>query len=952
MRDPLDLKFSNIFSSIKASKEIEEHGNQLLSINEVRARLQYYNTHICSLSYSSNLKGLHCCGQYDHFNGIGPFFFVQDENNSDFEIYVQERQQEIERLKSLIEKEQTYFGKLKGFLEARAGQLRFDELVVESTEWEMFIMNGGGPHPENLSGNHIEIKLRPQTLDEVKSYNQYLYNYVQQLIRDPQKFHWLIEVKYEGFRAILAMETMRQQVKRALDKNAAIKTELNRIEFQFQFNRLPNYIEPLYTYRIDNITLWQSALFNAFVNGHEFDYGRKQLTVDEMKALVHVEQVFTYYKYVHQLTEDVSGTFDEMFEEAVKNGIMGGFKSEQDYAIEMHRYSFLFNVWLQENKDWEYGNETAYKFLLTQKVFENFLKDYRAKESTKTFLRKLTSEEAFHTFLNSYEKLQEQFRVKRKATKEDCEEIPNLKEGDIITFDPGYKTSIEAFSLLKNYYSLAYHELEKKFFIDKYKVWNADTIKAEIKEIEKFIDKANHENLSDACKAFDKWVISKDEDVYLRLKSGFYENLELRRYPSISSIGNKEASIYGRYFLFYEFLKEQLNALSPHQTEKKIDQDTFGDLKTIFDQITQDDAASDESWERGFKPLHDYIKKNVHEDVRADLETLHVTETNLLNWKVLLEHDENFFHERWKQKTEKIISHINGALEVIRLRIKRKEQTFPIQQTQAKTGKEVSSQMELAVSFSEPQRTEYFNSILMTITDKTVKENILLTKLRIDKAAFPIAGFTRGEIEHYQTLFARDFYFILHARDYVVHIEDKIRELLFYCKGIEKDLSTKQYEFLEDREQDKADCIEAERYKIYLESLLLHFSSPQQPTRLNVEQSVNEVSRTKQVIIDALESIDKVNGWKYAFNNENDYNIFLDLLTNYFEYKPYSIPQKTISLKRDCKTRLAKAFSPIHKELSNENKKLKSDLDFFQLIRVLSHFKSSTDAEIYQAITR
>lgn len=118
------------------------------------------------------------------------------------------------------------------------------------------------------------------------------------------------------------------------------------------------------------------------------------------------------------------------------------------------------------------------------------------------------------------------------------------------------------------------------------------------------------------------------------------------------------------------------------------------------------------------------------------------------------------------------------------------------------------------------------------------------------------------------------------------------------------------------------------------------------------EQIENVVSLTKKVISNHFEIIDKNKGWGYAFTSESDYNTFVNLLTNYFEYKPYSLPQKKIKLKKDTKTRLAKVLSPIYKQLSNENKKLKSDTDFFAIVRVLDHFEKLTDTQIYQAITR
>jgi hypothetical protein len=127
---------------------------------------------------------------------------------------------------------------------------------------------------------------------------------------------------------------------------------------------------------------------------------------------------------------------------------------------------------------------------------------------------------------------------------------------------------------------------------------------------------------------------------------------------------------------------------------------------------------------------------------------------------------------------------------------------------------------------------------------------------------------------------------------------------------------------------------------------------PSQQVEEDKEQESTEVSQTKEIILKELESIDKNKGWGYAFVNEKDLKVFVDLLTSYFEYKPFVLPQNIIILKKDCKTRFAKSLSPIHKELSNENKKLKSDIEFFKIIRVLNHFKEMSDKEIYQAITR
>jgi hypothetical protein len=116
------------------------------------------------------------------------------------------------------------------------------------------------------------------------------------------------------------------------------------------------------------------------------------------------------------------------------------------------------------------------------------------------------------------------------------------------------------------------------------------------------------------------------------------------------------------------------------------------------------------------------------------------------------------------------------------------------------------------------------------------------------------------------------------------------------------------------------------------------------------KEEVLSENRTKRIIQEAFETMDK-NGWNYAFLDEQDYNLFTDLLTSFFEYKPYALPEKPIQLKSKCKTKLAKALGDIHDTLSNENK-LTTDYNFFKLVRVLIHFKNENQNDLYKALTR
>ena len=108
-----------------------------------------------------------------------------------------------------------------------------------------------------------------------------------------------------------------------------------------------------------------------------------------------------------------------------------------------------------------------------------------------------------------------------------------------------------------------------------------------------------------------------------------------------------------------------------------------------------------------------------------------------------------------------------------------------------------------------------------------------------------------------------------------------------------------------------------------------------------------EESKTKSMIRQEFEQMDK-NGYLYAFQNEVDFNVFLNLISDFFEYKQYILPTNTFILKRNCKTKLAKILGEIHRNLSE--KPLKSDLEFFKIVKTLGHFKEETN--LYKVLSR
>lgn len=111
-----------------------------------------------------------------------------------------------------------------------------------------------------------------------------------------------------------------------------------------------------------------------------------------------------------------------------------------------------------------------------------------------------------------------------------------------------------------------------------------------------------------------------------------------------------------------------------------------------------------------------------------------------------------------------------------------------------------------------------------------------------------------------------------------------------------------------------------------------------------------EISKTKRKISEIYE-LNIPKGWKYAFFSEEDFKSWIDLLTTFFEYKPYSLPKEALRLKPRCTTKLAVVLREIHKELSNSDT-LKNDDEFFDILRVLNEFKNKPNNELYKALIR
>ena len=180
------------------------------------------------------------------------------------------------------------------------------------------------------------------------------------------------------------------------------------------------------------------------------------------------------------------------------------------------------------------------------------------------------ADKCFVDFTKAVEALENKYRIEVSITKQDIEENPTarFKKGQKVTRNPKIpKNRKKAFTLFKNYYAALYYETEKYLFKAKYIVWNESAIEAEIKIIADWIKEAEKLNYSDACVSSNGGIQNyySPEHEYLRLKNGFYEGYLMDwEQQSESSLA---AKIYGRYFLFYEFLKNKLTQFKVNEQQ-------------------------------------------------------------------------------------------------------------------------------------------------------------------------------------------------------------------------------------------------------------------------------------------------------------------------------------------------------------------------------------------------
>lgn len=198
---------------------------------------------------------------------------------------------------------------------------------------------------------------------------------------------------------------------------------------------------------------------------------------------------------------------------------------------------------------------------------------------------------------NQYE---QSVRINYLASKEDAERL-GCKVGEPVSYIPEPINIDEMFERLQNIYGLRVAEAYQQIFKEKYGNGNIKTVSDELNEIKKFIDEAEklpttetfkkgYNNNSSLTKYINNGLYLSHLVEYSRLKFEYY-----RKEQFISSFNSffssYSAEVYGKYFLYKQWLEEKLNELNkefaPQLSEKETDQEKLLTLDKVFESISK-----------------------------------------------------------------------------------------------------------------------------------------------------------------------------------------------------------------------------------------------------------------------------------------------------------------------------------------------------------------------------
>lgn len=131
-----------------------------------------------------------------------------------------------------------------------------------------------------------------------------------------------------------------------------------------------------------------------------------------------------------------------------------------------------------------------------------------------------------------------------------------------------------------------------------------------------------------------------------------------------------------------------------------------------------------------------------------------------------------------------------------------------------------------------------------------------------------------------------------------------------------------------------------------------YFNYPHTSKTYHEDEPAPEVVNTElfKQIRQRFEAMDK-KGYQYAFRTEDEFCNFCNVLALYFDNGTFN-DIETIQLNPRTKTRIASTLNSIYSKFIKDDLSLKTNKDFFRIVRFLAPYQEKTDNEIYKALTR
>lgn len=226
------------------------------------------------------------------------------------------------------------------------------------------------------------------------------------------------------------------------------------------------------------------------------------------------------------------------------------------------RANIIEQAFFQDANDW-YDFIEAYKEYL-----KNSLLDNRSSEKQQASFKDKKKD----NLAERLDLLDQKFKVNHVVTLDEAEGQSNdrFQPGSIgLAYPPIPVDPKDAFQLFQDYYGTYQFEVQKSLFFDTYRSFeNENAINAEINILEDFIKAAVAISYKDACENINN---SNPIIEYKRLTGGFYDDYLMTWVQQ--NINSNAASVYGKYVLFYEYLKNKKRQMKriANSTLKKLD---------------------------------------------------------------------------------------------------------------------------------------------------------------------------------------------------------------------------------------------------------------------------------------------------------------------------------------------------------------------------------------------